>query len=131
MLALVLALELVLALVLALELVLVFVFGLVEKRETFARFINLSFIIILSKKKDNKKGEINMETIIKKYIYLPPEQFGSIVKIIIEYSETGQINGNTRDIAFFKMYIKNDVDKMLKARKRALKNIKKKKENKK
>ena len=55
MLALVLALELVLALVLALELVLVFVFGLVEKSETFARFINLSFIIILSKKKDNKK----------------------------------------------------------------------------
>lgn len=44
-----------LALVLALELVLVFVFGLVEKSETFARFINLSFIIILSKKKDNKK----------------------------------------------------------------------------
>ena len=72
-----------------------------------------------------------METIIKKYTYLPPEQFGSIVKIIIEYSETGQIKGNTRDIAFFKMYIKNDVDKMLKARKRALKNIKKKKENKK
>ena len=39
-----------------------------------------------------------METIIKKYTYLPPEQFGSIVKIIIEYSETGQIKGNTRDM---------------------------------
>ena len=50
-----LVLELVLALVLELVLALALVFGLVEKREIFARFINLSFIIILSKKQDNKK----------------------------------------------------------------------------
>ncbi len=69
-----------------------------------------------------------METIIKKYMYLEPERFGNIVKIIITYSETGQLNGNEDDLAFFEIYIRKEVDKMLKARKRALKNLKNKRE---
>lgn len=64
---------------------------------------------------------IIMETIIRKYSYLSDEQLGQIVKLSLKYIDNEEITDNdaTKEMRqCFNMFVRKDLDKMLKDRSR-------------
>lgn len=68
-----------------------------------------------------------METVLNRFTFLTDEQFGIIAKLCLKYSKEEEITRDdapTEMLAFFYNYVKKDLDRMIKARKRQRKGVK-------
>ena len=67
-------------------------------------------------------GKDTMETILREFRNLPNEQYGKLVKLIFNYVDTKEIDGDIELVVYFNYYVKNKVDYLLKQRQRTNKN---------